>query len=64
MIAKQLLQAIKAHKGPLLVEICNFDDVFWIQAVKSDLLAQLDCFKATDETGFILDSRGHLSKDY
>lgn len=64
MISKQLLQAIKAHKGPIFVEICNFNDIFWIQAVKADLLAQLNCFEANDETGFVLDSRGHLTKDY
>jgi len=64
MIASKLIQTIKAHRGPIFVEVCNFNDCFWIQVVKSDLLAQLSPFEADAETGFELNADGCLGKDY
>lgn len=64
MIANQLFKQIKAQRGPILVEISNFDDTFYIQVVKADLITQLSArFGADDETGFIIDSNGFVSKD-
>ena len=63
MIANQLIKLIKAHRGPVIVEVNNFDDTFYVQAVKSDLLLQFARFKDGEETGFEIDASGFLSKD-
>jgi len=64
MIAHQLIKTIKAHRGPIIVEVNNFDDTFYIQAVKADVLLQLGQFEADEETGFELNAEGFLGKDY
>ena len=65
MIQKDLLKKLQAHRGQVLVEIQNFNDSFWIQAVKSDLIVQIKAkFNANDETGFELDDNGYLGKDF
>ena len=64
MIAKQLLKKIRAHRGPIIVEIHNFNDVFYVQAVKADILLQFAKFRDDDDTGFDLGSEGYLFKAY
>ena len=65
MIQKDLIKKLQAHRGQVLVEIQNFNDSFWIQAVKSDLIVQIKAkFNANDETGFVLDENGYFGKDY
>ena len=65
MIAKDLLKKISAHKGALMVEIANFDDVFWVQAVKGDIYRSIkEAFDPDQETGFELDDEGFLGKDF
>jgi hypothetical protein len=68
MIAKKLIREIQKVKGPVYVETCNFNDVFWIQAVKADLIDLLkDKFDDDFETGFTLDincTGAYLGKDY
>lgn len=64
MIANQLIKLIKAHRGPVSVEVNNFNDTFYVYAVKADLLLQLTRFKDDEETGFELEPSGYLSKDY
>ena len=65
MIQKDLIKKLQAHRGQVLVEIQNFNDSFWIQAVKSDLIVQIKAkFNANDETGFELDDNGYLGKDF
>ena len=65
MIQKDLIKKLQAHRGQVLVEIQNFNDSFWIQAVKSDLITQLKAkFNYNDETGFELDDNGYLGKDF
>ena len=65
MIAKNLFSKIRKTKGPILVAFTNFDDVFYVQANKKDLLVQLSArFKSDEETGFDLDDNGFLDKDY
>lgn len=65
MIQKDLIKKLTAFRGPVLVEIQNFNDSFWIQAVKSDLIVQIKAkFNANDETGFELDDNGYLGKDF
>ena len=65
MIQKDLIKKLTAHRGPVLVEVVNFHDAYWIQAVKYDLIIQIKAkFNAEDETGFELDDNGYLSKDF
>ena len=65
MIQKDLIKQLTAYRGQILVEILNFNDVFWVQAVKSDLIHQIkSSFGPDDETGFELDKNGCLGKDY
>jgi len=65
MIAKNLFDKISKKKGPILIAFSNFDDVFYVQASKKDLLVQMKArFNADDETGFELDENGFLDKDY
>jgi len=65
MIAKNLISQIRKAKGPIFVEISNFNDVFWVQAVKSDLIEMIsESFESDLETGFILDKDGYFSKDF
>ena len=64
MIANQLLKKIKAHRGAVIVEVNNFDDIFYIQAVKADVLLQFAKFGTDEETGFTFCDEGFLSKEY
>ena len=65
MIAKNLISQIRKAKGPIFVEISNFNDMFWVQAVKSDLIEMISTsFESDLETGFILDKDGYFSKDF
>jgi hypothetical protein len=49
----------------VFVEVCNFDDVYWIQAVKQDLINTIKKNFALDvECGFEIDIEGFFSKDY
>ena len=65
MITKNLISQIRKAKGPVFIEISNFDDVFWVQAVKSDLIKMIgESFEADLETGFVLDKNGYFSKDF
>jgi hypothetical protein len=65
MIAKNLFTAVRKIKGPVLVAFSNFDDTFYVQVSKKDLMAQLSArFNQNDETGLILDDNGYLDKDY
>jgi len=65
MITKNLLKMLNDRKGPVYVEVCNFDDLFWIQAVKQDLINTIKTKFAPDvECGFELDVEGFFSKDY
>lgn len=64
MITKNLLKMLNDQKGPIYVEVQNFNDIFWIQAVKSDLIVQLNAkFGPDEETGFELDKNGYFGKD-
>lgn len=65
MTQKDLIKKLTAHRGPVFVEVVNFHDAYWLQAVKSDVIVQIKAkFGADDETGFELDDNGYLSKDY
>ena len=65
MIANHLVQKLQKFKGPVFVEISNFNDTMYVQAVKKDLILHFsDRFISTSETGFELDDHGYLSKDY
>ena len=65
MIQKDLIKQLTAYRGPVLVEVQNFNDIFWIQAVKSDLIVQLNAkFGPDEETGFDLDKNGYFGKDF
>ena len=65
MIRKDLIKQLTAYRGPVLVEVQNFNDTFWIQAVKSDLIVQLNAkFGPDEETGFDLDKNGYFGKDF
>lgn len=65
MIAKNLIAKIRKAKGPVYVETFNFNDAFWVQAVKSDLISLiLEKFDLDTETGFELDDQGYFGKDY
>lgn len=65
MIAKELIAKIRKTKGPVYVETHNFNDVFYVQAVKSDLIAMInDAFDSSFETGFNIDDNGYLGKDF
>lgn len=65
MIQKDLIKQLTAYRGPILVEVQNFNDIFWMQAVKSDLIVQLKGkFGSEDETGFDLDKNGYFGKDF
>lgn len=65
MIAKKLINEVRKFRGPIYVEIQNFNDVFWIKANKADLLTMIkDSFDANFETGFELDAQGYFGKDF
>jgi hypothetical protein len=65
MIAKNLISQIRKAKGPIFIETSNFNDMFWVQAVKSDLIKMIgESFETDSETGFILDKNGYFSKDF
>lgn len=68
MIASKLITEVRKFKGPIYIEAQNFNDVFWIQVVKSDLLESIKGnFDSDFETGFILEEKfgaGYFGKDY
>lgn len=65
MIAKELINKIRKTKGPIYIETHNFNDVFYVQAVKSDLITMItESFDAEFETGFDVDDNGYLGKDF
>lgn len=68
MIAKDLIAEVRKTKRPILVEVSNFNDTFWVQAVKRDLMFMLAKFEDEDETGFeliVLESgNAYFSKDF
>jgi hypothetical protein len=65
MIAKNLFTKIRKFKGPIIVGFANFNDTFYVQVSKKDLLAQLTArFGPEEETGFDFDNNGFLDKDY
>lgn len=65
MIAKELIKKIKNDRsGYVMIHVSNFNDSFFVQGVKHDLLRMLKNFKPDQETGFILDDNGYFSKDY
>jgi hypothetical protein len=65
MIAKNLFTKIRKFKGPVMVGFTNFDDTFYVQVSKKDLLTQLSArFGLEEETGLELDEHGFLDKDW
>lgn len=65
MIAKELINKLKSHKGPIYLDVNNHNDGFWFQGVRSDLVYQLTHkFKPDEETGFEMDEDGYFGKDY
>ena len=65
MIAKKLINEVRKFKGPIYVEVQNFNDGFWIKANKADLLEMIkDSFDSDFETGFELDAKGYFGKDF
>ena len=65
MITKDLIAKIRKFKGPVYVETHNFNDVFYVQAVKGDLINMItEAFSADTETGFEIDNNGYLGKDF
>jgi hypothetical protein len=65
MIQKDLIKQLTAYRGQVFIEVQNFNDTFWMQAVKSDLIVQLKAkFGSNDETGFVLDKNGYFGKDF
>ena len=65
MIAKNLISQIRKAKGPIVVAFSNFDDMFYVEVSKKDLLVQLSArFTKDEETGLILDQNNYLDKDY
>lgn len=68
MIARDLIKKLRNTRVPILVEVANFHDEFWIQAVKSDLIQMLqEKFHQDQETGFELVSlmgKAVFGKDY
>lgn len=71
MIRKTLLAKLRAHKGPIYLDVNNHNDGFWLQGVKSDLIEQMTLrFQADNqETGFDLDTEqtpgiAFFGKDY
>jgi hypothetical protein len=68
MIAKKLIRDIQKIKGPIYVETSNFNDVFWVQVVKTDLINMIkDKFDDDFETEFTLDYHpggAYFAKDY
>jgi len=65
MIAKKLINEVRKFKGPIYVATANFNDIFHVQVVKSDLIDMISqSFDADFETGFSLDKNGYFDKDY
>ena len=65
MIAKKLIAEVRKFKGPIFVEIQNFNDIFWIKANKADLINMIKgSFDPDFETGFELDAQGYFGKDF
>ena len=67
MIARELVAKIKKFRGPIHVEVQNFNDVFYVQAVKSDLVAMIEKSfenQLDEKCGFDLDENGFFGKDF
>jgi hypothetical protein len=66
MIAKDLIKKIKNDRnGYVMIQVSNFDDSFFVQGVKSDLIRTIkESFKPDQETGFVIDDCGYFSKHY
>jgi len=65
MIACDLIKKLKKFQGPVFVELSNFNDTMYIQAVKKDLINLIETkFELNSETGFEMDDSGFMSKDY
>lgn len=52
--AKEFIQSIKAHRGPIYATVNALDDQFAIQIVKSDLIAQISAFDPEYASPFVL----------
>ena len=64
MIAKDLIRTLRAHRGRVYVEVGNGNDVFAVEAVKSDLIAFVSGnFLSDEETGFSL-MKDTFGRDY
>ena len=65
MIAKNLINEVRKFKGPIFAATANFNDMFHVQVVKSDLIDMISkSFGADFETGFTLDKDGYFGKDF
>ena len=65
MIASDLIKKLKKFQGPVFVELSNFNDTMYVQAVKKDLINLIETkFTSESETGFEMDDSGFMSKDY
>ena len=62
MITKNLIKAVKAFKGPIYVQVNSRDNSLWIQAVKSDLIWNLENNCDLESwSGFEIDASGFFS---
>jgi hypothetical protein len=64
MIAKDLLRALRQHRGRIYVEVSNMHDMVIVEAVKSDLINLVSgSFQIDEETGFSL-MKDTFGRDY
>ena len=65
MIASDLIKKLQKFKGPVYVEISNFNDTMHVQAVKKDLINLIETsFTPKAETGLEMSDDGYIGKDY
>ena len=66
MIAKDLIKKIRDNRaGYVMIEVQNFNDVFYVQGVKSSLIDTIkNRFESDEETGFEIDDDGYFGKDF
>ena len=67
MIAKDLIRALRAYKGMVMVEVSNGTDAHNVQAVKADLIRFIEgSFLPDEQTGYTLyrDTCTIFCKDY
>lgn len=67
MISKDLVKAIRATKGPIYVAVCSAHDVYYIQAVKSDLVTSFTFPDPSEETHMEITQRDgayYIDKDW